>query len=88
MPSAPKRRRFQFSLRTLLIGMAVAATLCPIVVRCVREWNEWQQRLDAKHTSIEVQAAWKWLRIGRDRPLTDADVRRALAVDDTSDRKR
>jgi hypothetical protein len=39
-PGKPRRRWFQFRLRTLLIGVAVAAMLCPVGTHYLREWQK------------------------------------------------
>jgi hypothetical protein len=56
----PRRRWFQFRLRTLLISMAVMAMLCPLAVRHLRNWERrrrderWKRALDEM-----VVAQWR-----------------------------
>jgi hypothetical protein len=45
-PQKPRRRWFQFRLRTLLIGVAIIAMLCPLGVRLVRQWQESRRTQD------------------------------------------
>ena len=47
------RRRFQFRLRTLMIGVTAVALLSPFVVRLVRE----RQRADADRAILKAAGA-------------------------------
>jgi hypothetical protein len=38
-PSNRRRRWFQFSLRTLLIGVTLLAVVCPLGVRLLERWR-------------------------------------------------
>jgi hypothetical protein len=44
MNEPPKRRWFQFRLRTLLLIVAIVAVQCTVCVPMLREWRERQQR--------------------------------------------
>ena len=54
-PHKPRRRCFQFSLRTLLITVAIMAMLCPLCVRYVREREH--RRADALERAKKIAAA-------------------------------
>ena len=52
-PPIRKRHWFQFSLRTLMIGVTLVATVCPLGVRLLERWRienvmrEIERRIDA-----------------------------------------
>jgi cytochrome c556 len=43
-PGKPRRRRFQFRLRTLLIGMALVGAICACAAPAVQRWQERAER--------------------------------------------
>jgi hypothetical protein len=57
-PPKRKRRWFQFSLRTLVIGVTIVAVQCAVCVPMVEEWQESQQREFAKRQTIERAIRW------------------------------
>jgi hypothetical protein len=77
MPDQPSpRRRFQFRLRTLMIGVTIAALLCPVGARIVLEWqamlqsqreaDDWREYVTRNYGSVAtadpaVRPAIIWL---------------------------
>jgi hypothetical protein len=54
---APPRRRFQFRLRTLLIGVAIIAALCPLGVKYIHKLQK--QRREAEDRAFLIETLKK-----------------------------
>ena len=63
-PPQRKRRWFQFSLRSLLVIVAVVAVQCGICLPMLREWQRQSDQTERDQKMRAVIAAWEARQVG------------------------